>query len=263
MIETRVLRISTLTAEDKRLMFALFVRYYDDVTPEQFYRDLAEKTDVFYLQEVSTGRLVGFSTIKKTYLDKPHFCVCLFSGDTVIDKLYWGRKNLQIAFSRYIFNTKMQNFGRPVYWFLISKGFKTYMMLRRNFRISYPNFKRETPAPLQAVLQHFYENRYGCSYDPKTSLIQGSDIHGMVRNSLARPDPEDEFNPDIAFFLHKNPNYFRGVELACISEVCIRDFIGHFLKYLIVRLQQRKVRYFGNKKGISASRSPNVPGLSN
>ncbi len=49
-----------------------------------------------------------------------------FSGDTIIEKEYWGNRALTCAMYRYIVSFKLRYPLVPVYWILISKGFKTY-----------------------------------------------------------------------------------------------------------------------------------------
>ena len=84
-------------------------------------------------------RFVGFSTI---LLRKEGQARTIFSGDTVVHEDYWGSKILQKGFARFLARTKLKHPATKVYWMLMSKGFKTYLLMRHNMPKSYPNHER-------------------------------------------------------------------------------------------------------------------------
>ena len=144
----KVFKISELTADDQTELFELFQKYYKDVRFSMFLRDLQEKTHILILVDRSRqniqsrswgrSRLAGFSTI----LSKANV---FFSGDTVIHEDYWGSKVLQNAFFYFIYRYKLLHPFQKKYWLLISKAFKTYLLLKNNFDSSFPAYDRETP----------------------------------------------------------------------------------------------------------------------
>ena len=68
---------------------------------------------------------VGFSTWTEIDVERQQGkALVVFSGDTVIEKAYWGNKDLQKSFAKKMFATKQKNPHWAVFWLLISKGFK-------------------------------------------------------------------------------------------------------------------------------------------
>src|SRR5215475_12439837 len=140
-----------LHTEDKARMFTLMRKYYDAVTEETFQADLCGKDAVILLRD--RGAVHGFSTLVSLQVTVGHKTIYgVFSGDTVIDKQYWGRHALQKAFLRRMFREKLKRPFTPLYWLLITKGYKTYLMMANNFAEYYPRFDKATPAETRAIM---------------------------------------------------------------------------------------------------------------
>jgi hypothetical protein len=212
-------------------MYSLFEQYYVDVSFECFCSDLAEKTHLFIFR--SNGRLAGFSTIFRKRFPAIGKHTYLFSGDTVLHEDFWGTKALQKSFFWYILCSKLRSPFQSVYWMLMSKGYKTYMMMRRNFSESYPRFDAPIPAALKSAMDAFYRLKFGEAYDPTQNLIRFRTSHGAVKGFLAAPAPGGQRNAEVAYFLRANPDYRNGTELACIAEIRFQDFLGHIAKYFL------------------------------
>jgi hypothetical protein len=232
--------VRRLTDADLRRMFALFEQYYVDVSLEQFKSDIAEKTHVFVFKR--GPELVGFSTIYRRRFPELAKGTFLFSGDTVLSKDCWGSKILQTTFFRYIVQSKLLSPTRPVYWMLISKGCKTYLMMRKNFGESFPRYDRETPRELREVMSGFYRMKFGEAFDAGTGRIAFPESHGAVKGAIAAPTAEMQKDPDVRHFLELNPGYRDGVELACLAEIRFTDFLGHVPKYFFKARQPRAER---------------------
>ena len=156
------LKVSELSSKDIDAMFNLFCKYYSNVSKEQFNIDLSEKDYLFLLKDKATLAIKGFSTIVEFNIDKNGKASRgYFSGDTVIDKEYWGQGALGKAFLKFLFIQKLKKPFTPLYWFLISKGYKTYLMMANNFKTHYPRFEKETPSHLREIINTFSEELYG------------------------------------------------------------------------------------------------------
>jgi hypothetical protein len=236
-IERRTVPIRRLTEHEKGEMYGLFEQYYTDVSFQCFCSDLAEKTHLFIFR--SNGRLAGFSTIFRKRFSAIGRHTYLFSGDTVLHEDFWGSKVLQKSFFWYILCSKLRSPLQPVYWMLMSKGYKTYMMMRRNFSKSYPRFDSPIPPRLKSAMDEFYRLKFGEAYDPRRNLIRFRTSHGAVKGVLAAPDPRSQGNAEVAYFLGANPDYRNGTELACIAEIRFQDFLGHIAKYFL-RIKKTK-----------------------
>ncbi len=237
-IEYRTVTVDQLSADRVREMFELFEKYYSDVDFTRFSGDLREKTHCFLFFD--QGKIIGFSTIFRRRRPEWGKGTFLFSGDTVMHENYWGSKTLQKAFFWYTVASKFRSPFRPVYWMLISKGFKTYLMMRKNYRLSFPAAQNPTPPHIQKTMDAFYTSKFGSAYSPATGLITFESSLGSVRGQTAAPSEENLKDPEVRYFLNRNPNYAAGVELACITEMRFSDFFRQIFKFSLVWTRLKK-----------------------
>ena len=155
----RVKPRATISPAQVEVMYALFERYYDGISASQFAADLADKSYVIELRDGDTLR--GFSTM--ALID----FVCdgiqrraIFSGDTIIDHRHWGEQALPLAFCEFAGSVYATAPDMPLYWFLISKGYRTYRYLKLFSRQYYPREDMTTPADEQACLHHLALQRF-------------------------------------------------------------------------------------------------------
>jgi len=244
-----IVKAPALSGPQIETLYAMYNKYYSGSSPEQFKEDLSEKTHVFLLMD---GKIViGFSTILLLKMGKDGWRprIFLYSGDTVIERDYWGQKILQKAFFRFIVLTKLRYPLFPVYWMLISKGYKTYMMMQRNFSNSFPAEGRVTPAPFRRAALDFYKRKFGDAYDDSTNLITFRKSKGAVRPEYLEKPVEQSAN--VSFFFKANPDHHLGVELACVAKIGFSDFFGHVPKYFVKFTRRQKQNVFKFKLGSS------------
>jgi hypothetical protein len=207
------------------------MRYYDDTPFEAFETDLLEKNQVILLLD-EQNRIQGFSTILQSKLKINGIeSIALFSGDTVLEREFWGNGALATAFGHYLTWVKIRNPFTEVYWFLISKGYKTYLLMANNFPNHFPRHNLATPTYYLELMRSFYGNRFGEAYEPLTGLIRPQSKNSShLKNTVAEITEEGLLNPKIAYFAQCNPNWKSGVELACIAKVNLWIPIRYFLK---------------------------------
>ena len=221
-LKAETIAVQDLTTSDLRGMWHVFRQYYADVTEDKFKGDLSKKTDVILLLDDGDNSIQGFSTIEvyerenagKSYL-------AVFSGDTIIDERYWGQSALQREFVRYVIRLKLKNFFRPVYWFLISKGYKTYLLLSRNYWTYWPRHDKATPALEKSIIEQLAFEKYGEAFDGSTGVLQFSEPEGRLKQGVAPIDEKLLVQPDIAFFCDQNPGHQQGDELCCLGRIDI------------------------------------------
>ncbi len=245
--------------EDKIIfsMFHLFNRYYNNVDQDTFKKDLLEKSHVILLFEKKTGLLKGFSTITNLdlSLDNNHIRG-MFSGDTVIDKEFWGQGSLGIAFLIHLFKQKLKKPMTPLYWFLISKGHKTYLLMANNFKIHYPRFEKSTPRNIKKIIDGFSNTLYPHNYKNGTGIISFSpeEKKDFLKVGVAPISKEMiDNNPRIAYFSKVNPKWTEGDELACVAEMTFALPVQYFLKTL-KKLFIRNIKGFSKETSYEAQR---------
>jgi len=214
--------VNQLTPADRARMLVLMQAYYDGINEAEFFADLARKDAVILLQDASLV-IQGFSTLVTVRVEvEGRRARGVFSGDTVLDKPYWGSRALGRAFLVYLFGEKLRAPAEPLYWLLISKGYKTYLMMANNFAEHYPRYERSMPARIGRLMEAFYTALYQEAYHAATGLIETPGEAYRLKSAVA-PIPARllETNPRIAFFQQRNPRWRQGCELACIARMTL------------------------------------------
>ena len=215
--------VSAKNLRPKKLddMWAVFSRYYDDVERGRFESDLSKKSHVILLRDSGDRSLQGFSTLELIpgkILGKRFLAI--YSGDTIISESYWGQTALQRAFTGYTLKHMVKNPTIPVYWFLISKGYKTYLLLSRNYVEHWPRWEEPTPPFQSAVIDTLSYNKFGESWKRDLGVLKFESPQGKLKQEVAPIDLDllCQFR-DIQFFTEANPGHQEGDELCCIGRV--------------------------------------------
>lgn len=236
----QVVSIRDLTPTDRAQMYGVFSAYYADTSREGFEHDLAAKDHTILLRDRS-GRIRGFSTLRRLAIrheGRTHYGI--FSGDTVVDRPFWGTKVLGRTFLRHLFWERLRRPWAPLWWFLISKGYKTYLLMANNFSEHWPRHEQTTPAGRQALLDAFAGQVFPGHYQPDTGLITFPPSSGRLREGVAAAtEALTAANPRIRYFVERNPDWARGVELACIAEMSWSMPLRYALKALRKRSARR------------------------
>lgn len=217
-----VYRPTDLDTEARAAMCDLLNTFFENVTRAQFEQDLAEKEWIFVFTD-SNGQIQGFSTLMRIALtvdDRP--VVAVYSGDTIIHPDFWHEMELPKLWGRHVFDlaadVRAQQPEARVYWFLISSGYKTYRFLPVFFNTFYPSFRQPTPPHAQRVLDALARTKFGDQYEAESGIIRFA-TSSPLREGVAEVDDRRLKNPDIAFFVERNPRHAAGDQLACLVEI--------------------------------------------
>lgn len=225
------LPIIKLSSQEIERMYAIFTKYYVNHNKEQFTADLLEKNHIIVLRDLQKKTIQGFSTLLCIDLKSYGInAVGIFSGDTVLEKDYWGNKALGIAFLKYLWIEKIKSPFRPVYWFLISKGYKTYLLMANNFSTHYPRYDKATPLRYKKILDKFYLQRFKKFYKTESGTIEFDSDSCCLKEKMAAIPPELLKNKKVQFFTKMNPGWNRGFELACIAKMTLLMPLQYFIK---------------------------------
>jgi len=236
-LKSRVVPVTHLDQKICTEMFGIMQNYYDGITLENFSADLAKKSDVILLIDFDNGRLCGFSTLvwKKMVVDKTEV-IGVFSGDTVLERKYWGNPSLGISFLTYLFFLKLRNFRMPVYWFLISKGYRTYLLMAKNFPECYPVENKATPKFEKSLMDAFYGSHWKEAYQPERGVISFVGDTCRLKEDVAPITRQmREKMPAIQFFERANPEWAKGEELACIAKMSLAMPFRYLIKKFVIR----------------------------
>ncbi|MBZ9676394.1 hypothetical protein [Mesorhizobium sp. ES1-1] len=216
-VQSTIMPVHNVDRRDRDEMFSLHQRYYDATTREMFERDLSEKDAVVIIRH--EGRIIGFSTYLVRQMtvgaETVHY---LFSGDTVLHSARWGDPVLLRGFFRAAGKAKAGIEGR-LFWFSIIGGHRTFRILPNFFRKFVPAIDDHAGSSgLMTIRDAIAAARYGRFFDAATGLVDFGPSQGHLRQEWADVAETASRNKFAAFFLRANPDYFRGVELACLAE---------------------------------------------
>ena len=200
-------------------MHELMETCYDHVSSDRFREDLARKDWILVLPD-PTGNIQGFSTLalNPCGLEESGYDI-LYSGDTVIHPEYWGGQSLVRGF----FDTAgsiLSSRGKPLFWYLLSKGHRTYMYLPLFFKRYFPAVEQAREfIPGSSLATFCSERLFPESWKPDRGVIHFSERHGQVNKALAEDTRNRAGHPQVDFFMERNPGFAEGDELVCVTEL--------------------------------------------
>jgi hypothetical protein len=214
----RLVPRAELLSGEKARMFSVLVEHFDGVTPEQFARDLAEK-DLAVLLERG-GELVGFSTLMgyTTNFEGRDVNV-IYSGDTIVTPAAWGSTALPQAWVAGVEALRAKLPPLKCYWLLLTSGFRTYRFLPVFWREFFPRFDRPTPPGIQRLMEQLARERFGGQFDSEAGIVRFK-VPQRLHAELKAIPAGREHDPQISFFVSRNPGHASGDELVCLTEIC-------------------------------------------
>jgi hypothetical protein len=244
-------------------MWRLFERYYSDVDAQTFARDLATKDHVVVVRDAADGSLQGFSTLQRIHARVGGRRVsAVFSGDTIMDRRHWHTGELTRAIGGYLARTWLADPLGTTCWFLVSKGYLTYLLLPRNFPEFYPRRDHPTPPWAEELVARLARERFGSFFRPDRGVVVFDTPHGRLEEGVAPIGQAELAQPDIAFFAQANPGHASGDELCCVGIVDARMLLFQARKRLRKALRGRAPSRSAAcpESSSSSSISPGSPG---
>jgi hypothetical protein len=229
--------LRSITITHIRQMYDLYASFYDNTALDVFMHDLSKKSGVILVTRKSDDKVVGFSTLTCVELEiEGKKARGIFSGDTIIEPAYWGNNALTTTFHRRVVIERLRRPFTPFYWFLISKGYKTYLLLTNNFYNYYPNVDGGD-ARYRRVTEAYCEALFPEAFDREKMLLDFGHDYVRLKGDVAQITPElKAANRHIAFFERINPEWRRGTEVPCVGSVdwesVLRSMIDMPLKWV-------------------------------
>lgn len=248
-----------LSADDRSAMFALMDRHYENMRRDRFDADLDEKQWVIRLLDADSGRLCGFSTQMMFEQQVPVLDTAagagargdagpvaaagavgatgdvadrgavkhvrlVFSGDTIVDREHWGGTAMAIAWGRLVFHLIERYSDRPLYWYLISKGFRTYRFLPVYFREFFPRHDAAAPREIGAIIDAVARRKFGTRYDAARGIVRAAPDADRLRAEMGELSESRLSDPHLRFFVERNPGHVDGDELCCLAPLTRENF---------------------------------------
>lgn len=209
--------IQDISVADCVTMYNLFIQYYDNTPLDTFVKDMSKKTGVFVIYRRQDDSIVGFSTIINFEVQADgQTARCLFSGDTVVDRRYWGTSALRITTFLYVLRQKILHPFTPLYWYLISMGYRTYMVMANNFPNYYPSVDGDDPH-LRNIAVEASEHLFPGMLDRNRMMIHFGEDACKLKGDVTPISDAERAHRKIAFFEKRNPNWMHGDEMPCVG----------------------------------------------
>lgn len=208
-----------VSLRDRNAMFVMLDRHFENVTREQFEADLDEKNWVIMLRD-SHNRLCGFTTLRLDAHESPSgTCHVISSGDTIVEPHAWGSSALLRVWLHGVLSLRDRVTGNhPLYWLLITSGFRTYRFMPLFWQTFFPRFDKPTPRSIQRQINLFARSRYDEAYDEASGIVRLARPQ-RLRSHLAGIPQSRRDDPHIAFFTTRNPGHAAGDELVSLTEI--------------------------------------------
>ncbi len=126
-LEFQLTEVSSLSENVRSRMFCLMKENYNQVNEINFYSDLDRKDWVGLIYDKS-GQVQGFTTfaINPAGTGTQSYNI-LFSGDTILAPEHWGSQVMMQGWCNSVGRFIAGDPDKPWYWYLLSKGHRTYM----------------------------------------------------------------------------------------------------------------------------------------
>ena len=157
----RLVRVIDVTDVEREEMFSLMDAYYENMDRSNFRTHLAEKHWVILLQDSISLAVRVFSTQMLLHTEIQQRPVgALFSGDTIVEHAYRAHNPLAQLWTRFALLLIDDDSAAPLYWFLITKGYKTHRLSPVFFHEFYRRYDKLTPAWASELADVFARYKY-------------------------------------------------------------------------------------------------------
>jgi hypothetical protein len=240
-LSSSIIEVQQLTSKERQSMFDLMQQCYENIHRDKFEEDLDAKWSVIQVHDPANDRLVGFSTQVMLEASVDYKSItALFSGDTVVQPSHWGDPALAHEWGQLALRLIDQHPPGKLYWFLTSKGFRTYRYLPLFFRQYFPCVGEELEHDHSAAVDALGQMIGGQRYDSTRQVILSTPDKDYVRWDISDPNARKNNDPHVRFFLERNPGCVHGDELCCIAPLSRQNFTRAAYRVINARAADRE-----------------------
>lgn len=219
-LEFQLTEVSSLKENVRARMFFLMQENYNQVSESNFYSDLDRKDWVGIITDES-GQVQGFTTfaINPSGTGTELYNI-LFSGDTILAPEHWGSQVMMQGWCRSVGRFIAGDPDKVWYWYLLSKGHRTYMYLPLFFQHYYPAIQQgEKYADLSDIANVVSGKLFGKYWMPEEGVIRFAQSLGELKPELIEATYQKKGSDFVRFFIEKNPGFYIGEELVCTALI--------------------------------------------
>ena len=231
MMRYEIVSVTNIGEKMKQELFNLMNKYYEGMHRKYFFNDLDEKDSVILVKD-DNNIICGFTTIMEidTIVNGKKIWA-IYSGDTIIEKSKWGSWAMFKGFGEVI-KRFLDKRKTNTYWFLVSKGVKTYLLLPLFFKEFYPAYNRAPPKIILQIMHSLGRKKFGTHFYKEKGIIHYEPPRDRIRDNISDIPFSKWKEPHIKFFLERNPEYKIGDELVCLASIKLGNFTKEGIKML-------------------------------
>lgn len=212
-----------------------------DTTREVFEGSLRSKDACVLIRDRVTRALLGIGGIAvHEARHEGRAQRLIFVGNTFFRDGLRGQSLIQrLGFETFL-RTRLKHPLDDIWLCFDTYSYKSYLMLPRNFVTFWPRRDQPTPSWVQELLESFARVHYGGAWDPERGIVRG-DPRRRLREGVASVDEALLTDPDIRFFVEKNPGYARGDQLPVLVPLNASNWMA-VAGNAVRRARQRRQR---------------------
>lgn len=212
------------TAHRER-MFQLMADNYDNMSADIFYKDLNNKqlAGLFFDEKEVLQGFTTYAVNPKSSGGLDYHIV--FSGDTIISPAHWGSRMMMQAWCHTIGQIIATDPTKKWYWYLMSKGHRTYMYLPLFFTDYFPAIK---PSPINAKLKHIVAEvslkLYPKYWLAEEGIIRFEKRMGELKPELVEEPTRRKTSRMLLFFWKEKPRFLPGRGIGLLARLHPENF---------------------------------------
>jgi len=177
--------------------------------------------EVLRYRDAADGRLCGMALLSAHAASHEGRAFRVLSTSAVcLEPAYRGLNAVQRSG---LFRLALERVRHPfsnVYWYFDTFSYKSYLLLSRNLAEYWPRPDRPTPAWENGVIELLARRHGGEAWSPTAGIIRAQGRR--LRPGIADVPPDDP-DPEIQYFLDRNPGHAAGERLPCLCPLNARN----------------------------------------
>jgi hypothetical protein len=229
---------SSLTSRDWEDLWQLTDAFFE--TDRGWAQDSARRhAQTVLIRSRDDGRLMGTASISTHHvMFGGRMVTAIYTSQVLLRPEARGRSVLQKIGFRCFLAQRLRHPFRRIYWFFDTFGWKSYLLLPRNFRDFWPRRDQPTPPRELSLIDHLATRIYGADWRP----TQGIALRSGRKRLRSTTAPLEGARPsqDIDWFLRANPGHAEGDMLVCLCPLSTANWVSAGLRAVARATRRRR-----------------------
>jgi hypothetical protein len=211
-----------------------FANAHFDAPREAFETSVRHKSKVILYRERGRGALLGFMAVSlpRTRVGGRAISV-IGTHHVALEPAVRGKNLLQHTCLALWWRLAAARPLAQVWWHFDTFSYKSYLAMTRTFATYWPRHDRPTPAPILELMDHLQREAGALGWDRERGVIRGRGW--ALRSRVADVEPALLADPDVRFFVERNPDHALGDSLVCLCPITFANLASGVVKRHLAR----------------------------